>query len=220
MTRSEENYIKTIFHLGRKGTQEVATNAIAELMETKPSSVTDMIKRLSEKELVNYKRYQGVSLTALGNKTALGIIRKHRLWEVFLVEKLDFSWDEVHEVAEQLEHIKSDKLIDSLDRLLEFPKFDPHGDPIPDKNGGFKERDRDLLSEVPINTEGLCVGVKDSSATFLKFLDKNGIALGNQITVLEIEEFDGSLNIDIDGRKMQISHLIASNLYIKTKVGI
>ena len=215
MTRSEENYIKTIFHLGRKGTQEVATNAIAELMETKPSSVTDMIKRLSEKDLVNYKRYQGVSLTALGNKTALGIIRKHRLWEVFLVEKLDFSWDVVHEVAEQLEHIKSDKLIDSLDRLLAFPKFDPHGDPIPDKNGGFKERDRELLSEVPINTGGVCVGVKDSSATFLKFLDKNGIALGNQIKVMEIEEFDGSLNIEIDGRKMQISHVIASNLYIK-----
>src|SRR5690606_38474491 len=188
MTRSEENYIKTIFHLGRKGTREVATNAIAELMETKPSSVTDMIKRLSEKDLVNYKRYQGVSLTALGNKTALGIIRKHRLWEVFLVEKLDFSWDEVHEVAEQLEHIKSDKLIDSLDRLLAYPKFDPHGDPIPDKNGGFKERDRELLSEVPKNTVGVCVGVKDSSATFLKFLDKNGIALGNQIRVMEIEE--------------------------------
>ncbi|MCM4162137.1 MULTISPECIES: metal-dependent transcriptional regulator [unclassified Arenibacter] len=215
MTRSEENYIKTIFHLGRKGTREVATNAIAELMETKPSSVTDMIKRLSEKDLVNYKRYQGVSLTALGNKTALGIIRKHRLWEVFLVEKLDFSWDEVHEVAEQLEHIKSDKLIDSLDRLLAYPKFDPHGDPIPDKNGGFKERDRELLSEVPKNSVGVCVGVKDSSATFLKFLDKNGIALGNQIRVMEIEEFDGSLNIEIDGRKMQISHVIASNLYIK-----
>ena len=217
MTRSEENYIKTIFHLGRKGTQEVATNAIAELMETKPSSVTDMIKKLSEKDLVNYKRYQGVSLTSLGTKTALSIIRKHRLWEVFLVEKLDFSWDEVHEVAEQLEHIKSDKLIDSLDRLLAFPKFDPHGDPIPDKNGGFKERDRDLLSEVAINTVGVCVGVKDSSATFLKFLDKNGIALGNQISVMEREEFDGSLNIEIDGRNMQISHVIASNLYIKTK---
>ncbi|MCM4150044.1 metal-dependent transcriptional regulator [Arenibacter sp. N53] len=220
MTRSEENYIKTIFHLGRQGTQDVATNAIAELMETKPSSVTDMIKKLSEKDLVNYKRYQGVSLTSLGNKTALSIIRKHRLWEVFLVEKLDFSWDEVHEVAEQLEHIKSDKLIDSLDRLLAFPKFDPHGDPIPDKNGGFKERDRDLLSEVPIRTVGVCVGVKDSSATFLKFLDKNGIALGNQIKVMEREEFDGSLNIEIDGRNMQISHVIASNLYIKTNDGI
>ena len=217
MTRSEENYIKAIFHLGKKGTKEVATNSIAELMETKPSSVTDMVKKLSEKDLVNYRPYQGVSLTALGNKMALGIIRKHRLWEVFLVEKLDFSWDEVHDVAEQLEHIKSDKLIDSLDRLLGFPESDPHGDPIPDKNGEFKERDRLLLSDVPLRTTGVCVGVRDSSTTFLKFLDKNNIALGNQLEVLEIEEFDGSLMIDIMGKRMQISHQIASNLYIKIK---
>ncbi|HLT52022.1 MAG TPA: metal-dependent transcriptional regulator [Arenibacter sp.] len=217
MTRSEENYIKAIFHLGKKGTKEVATNSIAELMETKPSSVTDMVKKLSEKDLVNYRPYQGVSLTALGNKMALGIIRKHRLWEVFLVEKLDFSWDEVHDVAEQLEHIKSDKLIDSLDRLLGFPESDPHGDPIPDKNGEFKERDRLLLSDVPLRTTGVCVGVRDSSTTFLKFLDKNNIALGNQLKVLEIEEFDGSLMIDIMGKRMQISHQIASNLYIKIK---
>src|SRR5690606_11682460 len=215
MTRSEENYIKAIFHLGKKGTKEVATNSIAELMETKPSSVTDMVKKLSEKDLVNYRPYQGVSLTALGNKMALGIIRKHRLWEVFLVEKLDFTWDEVHDVAEQLEHIKSDKLIDSLDRLLGFPEFDPHGDPIPDRNGEFKERDRLLLSEVPARTRGICVGVRDSSTTFLKFLDKNKIALGNQLQVLEIEEFDGSLLIDINGTRTQISHQIASNLYIK-----
>src|SRR5690606_1598102 len=180
-------------------------------------SVTDMVKKLSEKDLVNYRPYQGVSLTALGNKMALGIIRKHRLWEVFLVEKLDFSWDEVHDVAEQLEHIKSDKLIDSLDRLLGFPESDPHGDPIPEKNGEFKERDRLLLSDVPIHTMGVCVGVRDSSTTFLKFLDKNNIALGNQLEVLEIEEFDGSLMIDIMGKRMQISHQIASNLYIKIK---
>ncbi|NKI26668.1 metal-dependent transcriptional regulator [Arenibacter sp. 6A1] len=215
MTRSEENYIKTIFHLGRQGMEAVSTNAIAELMETKPSSVTDMIKKLSEKDLVNYKRYQGVSLTDLGTQTALGIVRKHRLWEVFLVEKLDFSWDEIHDIAEQLEHIKSDKLIDRLDKLLDYPKFDPHGDPIPDKNGDFKERDRKLLSEVEIGTKGVCVGVKDSSASFLKFLDRNHIALGHQIEVLEIEEFDGSLNISINQNNMQISHQIASNLYIK-----
>ncbi|MEH6679764.1 MAG: metal-dependent transcriptional regulator [Sediminicola sp.] len=215
MTRSEENYIKTIFHIGRQGTEAVSTNAIAELMETKPSSVTDMLKKLSEKDLVNYKRYQGVSLTELGSRTALGIIRKHRLWEVFLVDKLEFTWDEVHEVAEQLEHIKSDKLIDRLDKLLDYPKFDPHGDPIPDRHGEFKERDRKLLSEVPIGTTGICVGVKDSSAMFLKFLDRHHIALGNQIKVLEIEEFDNSLQVEIGGRNLQISHLIASNLYIK-----
>ncbi len=146
---------------------------------------------------------------------ALSIIRKHRLWEVFLVEKLNFSWDEVHEVAEQLEHIKSEKLIDKLDWLLDYPKYDPHGDPIPDKNGAFKEREKKLLNEVPINTAGICVGVKDSSATFLKFLDKYNIALGQQIHVMEREEFDGSLVLKIDDREVHISNQIASNLYIK-----
>ncbi len=215
MTHSEENYIKAIFHLGNKGTVAVSTNAIAELMKSKPSSVTDMVKKLAEKGLVNYKRYQGVSLTELGTKKALGIIRKHRLWEVFLVEKLDFSWDEVHEVAEQLEHIKSDKLIDKLDALLDFPKFDPHGDPIPDKDGTFQKADRKLLSEVPVQSDGICVGVKDSSSAFLKFLDKNQIALGDVITVLEKEEFDGSFYIKIGDRREHISHQIASNLYMK-----
>lgn len=215
MTHSEENYIKAIFHLGNKGTVAVSTNAIAELMKSKPSSVTDMVKKLAEKDLVNYKRYQGVSLTELGTEKALGIIRKHRLWEVFLVEKLDFSWDEVHEVAEQLEHIKSDKLIDKLDALLNFPKFDPHGDPIPDKDGTFQKADRKLLSEVPVQSDGICVGVKDSSTAFLKFLDKNKIALGDVIKVLEKEEFDGSFYIKIGDRREHISHQIASNLYIK-----
>jgi DtxR family Mn-dependent transcriptional regulator len=184
-------------------------------MDTKPSSVTDMVKKLSEKELVYYKKYQGVSLTDRGRSTALTIIRKHRLWELFLVEKLDFSWDEVHEVAEQLEHIKSEKLIDQLDRLLEYPKYDPHGDPIPGKNGEFQERDKKLLSNMPIKSKGVCVGVKDSSATFLKFLDKHNIALGNQIEVLDKEDFDHSLHIRVGERKLQVSHQIASNLYVK-----
>ncbi|GGW28864.1 metal-dependent transcriptional regulator [Arenibacter certesii] len=217
MTRSEENYIKTIFHIGRQGKEAVSTNSIAEQMDTKPSSVTDMVKKLAEKDLVHYKKYQGVSLTELGNKIALGVIRKHRLWEVFLVEKLDFSWDEVHEVAEQLEHIKSDKLIDRLDRLLKYPKYDPHGDPIPDKDGGLEERDEKQLSEVPVGAGGICVGVKDSSASFLKFLDKNNIGLGDHIQVLEIEDFDGSLLIGIGENQKQISHQIAANLYIKMK---
>lgn len=215
MTHSEENYIKIIFHLRRTGIEEVSTNAIAEQMDTKPSSVTDMVRKLSEKGLLHYKKYQGVKLTELGKAMALSIIRKHRLWEVFLVEKLNFSWDEVHEVAEQLEHIKSEKLIDKLDWLLDYPKYDPHGDPIPDKNGAFKEREKKLLNEVPINTAGICVGVKDSSATFLKFLDKYNIALGQQIHVMEREEFDGSLVLKIDDREVHISNQIASNLYIK-----
>ena len=215
VTRSEENYIKTIFHLGSKSSGPISTNAIAEEMETKPSSVTDMAKRLAEKELVNYVKYQGVSLTEKGTKTALAIIRKHRLWEVFLVKKLDFTWDEVHEVAEQLEHIKSEKLIDRIDALLDFPKYDPHGDPIPTKSGEFQERDKQLLSDLAMNTKGICVGVKDTSTAFLQFLDKYEIALGDSIQVLEKEDFDDSLFIKIDDRQLHISNQIASNLFVK-----
>lgn len=215
MTHSEENYIKEIYHISKAGTEVVSTNAIAMRMETKPSSVTDMVKRLAEKELLNYRKYQGVSLTDKGSRQALRIIRKHRLWEVFLVEKLDFSWDEVHEVAEQLEHIESEKLIDQLDALLEYPDFDPHGDPIPDKNGQFKAREKKLLSSMPVNGVGICVGVKDSSAPFLKFLDKNQIALGQSIKILEKETFDQSMLIEIEKRSLQISHIIASNLFVK-----
>lgn len=215
MTRSEENYLKAIFHLGNGEAGSISTNAIAEQMETKPSSVTDMAKKLAEKGLVHYKKYQGISLTDDGTRTALSIIRKHRLWEVFLVKKLDFTWDEVHEVAEQLEHIKSEKLIDKIDALLDFPKYDPHGDPIPTKDGKFMERDKQLLSEMPIHAQGVCVGVKDSSAPFLKFLDKNRIALGNTIKILDKEDFDQSLQIQMEGRELRISHQIASNLYVK-----
>ncbi|WP_108423921.1 metal-dependent transcriptional regulator [Flagellimonas amoyensis] len=215
MTRSEENYLKAIFHLGNGEAGSISTNAIAEQMETKPSSVTDMAKKLAEKGLVHYKKYQGISLTDAGTRTALSIIRKHRLWEVFLVKKLDFTWDEVHEVAEQLEHIKSEKLIDKIDALLDFPKYDPHGDPIPTKDGKFMERDKQLLSEMPIHAQGVCVGVKDSSAPFLKFLDKNKIALGNTIKILDKEDFDQSLQIQMEGRELRISHQIASNLYVK-----
>lgn len=215
MTLSEEDYIKVIYHLGKGKKTTVSTNAIAEKMTTKPSSVTDMVQKLSDKGLVNYKRYKGVSLTEIGTKTALNLVRKHRLWEVFLVNELDFAWDEVHEVAEQLEHIKSEKLIDKLDQHLGFPEVDPHGDPIPTKNGLFTESIKKLLNEIPINTSGICIGVKDSSKTFLKFLDRKRIALGAEIKVLEKEEFDGSLQISIDGRDLHISKQIATNLYVK-----
>ena len=215
MTHSEENYLKAIYHLSKSGETSVSTTAIAKLMETKPSSVTDMVRRLSEKGLVNYKKYQGVSLSDNGKQKALMVIRKHRLWEVFLVEKLDFSWDEVHEVAEQLEHIKSEKLIDKIDELLNFPKFDPHGDPIPGKDGMLPGGDKQLLSSMPLNSQGICVGVKDSSSSFLRFLDKNKIALGNHIEIKDREEFDNSLNVLVEGRPIHVSYLIASNLYVK-----
>ena len=148
MTFSEENYLKSIYHLTAVSETEVSTNAIAEMMETKASSVTDMLKKLAEKEFVNYKKYQGVSLTNKGKLAAKMIVRKHRLWEVFLVEKLDFSWDEVHDIAEQLEHIKSEKLINKLDDFLGNPTEDPHGDPIPDANGQMIKIDKQLQSEL------------------------------------------------------------------------
>ncbi len=213
---SEENYLKAILHLERFSKDGVSTNAIAEQMNTKASSVTDMLKKLADKRLVHYVKYQGVTLTSLGKQTAAGIIRKHRLWEVFLVEKLHFNWDEVHEIAEQLEHIASDKLIEKLDRHLNFPKFDPHGDPIPSKDGIFPERDKVLLSDLKVGDSGICVGVKDTSSSFLKFLDKNGIALGEKINILEREEFDASLKIQVGEETLSISHRIASNVYLKT----
>ncbi|MBC7606820.1 MAG: metal-dependent transcriptional regulator [Burkholderiales bacterium] len=215
MTFSEENYLKTIYHLTNVADDGVSTNAIAEMIETKASSVTDMLKKLAEKDLVNYKKYQGVSLTERGKLSAKMIVRKHRLWEVFLVEKLDFSWDEVHDIAEQLEHIKSEKLINKLDDFLGNPTKDPHGDPIPDANGLIIKIEKLLLSELNFHQIGICVGVKDSSADFLKYLDKNRIALGSQIEILAKEDFDQSLKIRIDQTELIISNKIAGNLFVK-----
>lgn len=214
-SQSEENYLKAIYHLSLISKNGISTNAIAEKLETKPSSVTDMVKKLAEKEVLIYKKYQGVQLTDLGSKTAANIIRKHRLWEVFLVEKLNFSWDEVHDVAEQLEHIKSKKLIDEIDAFLGFPVYDPHGDPIPDKNGNLPKIDKCLLATMQVNEFGICIGVKDSSSEFLQFLDKKKIALGQKITVLEKEPFDDSFFISIDDKKISVSNKIANNLYIQ-----
>jgi len=215
MTFSEENYLKTIYHLTIVSDSEVSTNAIAEKMETKASSVTDMLKKLAEKDLVNYKKYQGVSLTDSGKLSAKMIVRKHRLWEVFLVEKLDFSWDEVHDIAEQLEHIKSEKLINKLDDFLGNPTEDPHGDPIPDANGQIVKIEKQLLSEFALNKKGICVGVKDTSSEFLKYLDKQQIALGSSIEVLSKETFDASLKIKVDNKELTVSNKIAGNLYVK-----
>ncbi len=215
MTISEENYIKVIYHLSLVSPKGVNTNAIAGMLDTKASSVTDMLKKLSEKELVAYQKYQGVTLTEKGFYSAKMIVRKHRLWEVFLVDKLNFSWDEVHEIAEELEHIKSENLINKLDAFLDFPSFDPHGDPIPNADGEIKKINKLLLSETELNKEYQCVGVKDSSSEFLKYLDKQKIALGSKITVKEKESFDDTLQIQIDSRQLTISNKIANNLYVK-----
>jgi len=215
ITLTEENYIKTIYHLGKQGADNVSTNAIAKEMETKASSVTDMVKKLSEKGYVDYKKYQGTILTDLGQDIAINIVRKHRLWEVFLVEKLNFSWDEVHEVAEQLEHIKSKKLVSQLDAFLGFPTQDPHGDPIPDKTGKINKIDKILLSEAQIGDQCICVGVLDSSSEFLKYLDKNNIALGTALKVCNKEPFDNSVTIETEGKTFIISNIIAKNIFVK-----
>lgn len=215
MTISEENYIKVIYHLSLVSPKGVNTNAIAGMLDTKASSVTDMLKKLSEKELVSYQKYQGVTLTDKGFYSAKMIVRKHRLWEVFLVDKLNFSWDEVHEIAEELEHIKSENLINKLDEFLDFPSFDPHGDPIPNADGEIKKINKLLLSETELNKEYQCVGVKDSSSSFLQYLDKQKIALGSKITVKEKESFDDTLLVQIDSRQLTISNKIANNLYVK-----
>ena len=215
MTHSEENYIKIIYHLSAVSKSEISTNSIAEKMATKASSVTDMLKKLAEKELVDYQKYQGVSLTKKGLHIAKMIVRKHRLWEVFLVEKLNFAWDEVHEIAEELEHIQSEKLINSLDEFLNFPSNDPHGDPIPDRNGNIIKIEKQLLSELKINENGICIGVKDTSSDFLKYLDKQKIALGSQIKVIDKEPFDNSISIEINEVIILISSKIANNLFVR-----
>lgn len=215
MTYSEENYLKAIYHLSQLQKKGVSTNAIAKLIDSKASSVTDMIKKLADKNLVFYERYQGVSLTTQGVYAAKMLVRKHRLWEVFLVETLDFSWDEVHEIAEELEHIKSEKLINKLDSFLGYPSVDPHGDPIPDAQGTIKNVEKKLLSEAEISEKTICIGVKDSSPSFLKYLDKNGISLGTSIEVIDREIFDQSIKVSINDSVSVISQKIASNLFVK-----
>lgn len=215
MTYSEENYIKVIYHLSLVSPKGINTNAIAGMIESKASSVTDMVKKLAEKELVLYQKYQGVTLTKKGLQAAKMIVRKHRLWEVFLVEKLDFSWDEVHDVAEELEHIHSEKLINRLEEFLGFPKEDPHGDPIPDRNGQIIKIEKQLLSDIPLHTKVICLGVKDSSPSFLQYLDKQQISLGSTIEVVNKELFDLSLTVIINQNEFLISHKIASNLFVK-----
>lgn len=213
-SNSEENYLKAIYKLEEDFNEAINTNLIADIMETKASSVTDMLKKLAVKDLVIYEKYKGVSLSAKGKKVALTIIRKHRLWESFLVEKLGFNWDEVHEIAEQLEHIQSEELVNRLDEFLAFPKKDPHGDPIPDKDGKITISQRILLSNASIYEKYIVVGVNDSSSSFLKYLEKNNIILGSHFQVLSFEEYDNSLTILLKDNTFQLSEQIAKKIYI------
>jgi len=210
---TEENYLKIIYHLSVIS-NPVQTNAIAEGIQTKAASVTDMLKKLAEKELVDYVKYQGVTLTEKGKLTAINIVRKHRLWEVFLVDKLNFKWDEVHEVAEELEHIKSTLLVERLDEFLEFPKLDPHGDPIPDQHGNFEDISFVKLSKLKTTEKGTITGVSEHSSLFLKHLEKLGLTLGKKIEILEIIDFDGSVELLLDSKKINISREVAKHILI------
>lgn len=215
LTYTEENYIKTIYHLSGDENRDVSTNGISEVLKTKPASVTDMLKKLSDKSFVNYVKYQGVTLTKKGRKEALQIIRKHRLWEVFLVDKLKFHWDEVHEIAEQLEHIQSPILITRLDEFLGNPAFDPHGDPIPDQKGEFVLRKKHILSDMTVGFKGVVVGMLETSPAFLQYLDRLNICPGAKICIKERIAFDGSLEIVLqDDKKLVISFEVAKNLYV------
>lgn len=213
---TEENYLKAIYKLIERKGDTVSTNALAETMKTKAASVTDMLKKLSLKKLINYQKYQGVTLSEKGEKVALSIIRKHRLWEMFLVEKLDFKWDEVHDVAEQLEHINSDKLIEQLDKFLNFPKTDPHGDPIPDAKGKLKSPKSIPLSTFQKNDTCQLTGVIDHSPAFLQFLDNSGISLGDEIKIKDVITFDLSFQITVNKQHtFFISKQIAENLLVQ-----
>ncbi|PAC33708.1 metal-dependent transcriptional regulator [Flectobacillus sp. BAB-3569] len=213
---TEENYLKIIYKLSAETDADISTNAVAELTQTKAASVSDMLRKLSEKNLVNYQKYQGVRLTEAGEQVALKVIRKHRLWEVFLVEKLGFNWDEVHDIAEQLEHIDSEELVEKLDEFLGFPKFDPHGDPIPDPNGRMPKLTYQNLSEVKQGERVLMMGVSEHSSAFLQYVAKLGISLGSELYILEINDFDKSLSVQIAQANPQfMSHEVAKNLLVK-----
>lgn len=217
-TKTEENYLKSIYGLESKNKGSVSTNELAKKLKTKASSVTDMVKKLAKKKWVTYEKYKGVSLTKSGKNIAITIIRNHRIWEVFLVEKLGYKWDEVHEIAEQLEHIKSKELVDRLDDYLDCPTFDPHGDPIPDKKGNIPVRKKAvLLNELSVGDEGVIVGVKNTHNDFLQFLEETQLTLGKKIKLEKEFDFDKSRVLDIGSQTITISKEVSSNLIIQKK---
>ena len=198
---SEENYLKAIYRLGQEGDQKITPTLIAEALSNNPASVIDMLKKLGDKKLVIYDKVKGARLTEKGNKAGLDVVRKHRLWEVFLLEKLGYSWDEIHEIAEQLEHVQHAALADRLDKFLGYPNYDPHGDPIPDKNGKLPGNRSKPLSELATGAKVKVVHVADDSTAFLKYLDKQSIAINSILTIKEIQEFDKSLLVEVKGKK-------------------
>lgn len=216
LSQSEENYLKAIYALNFDSRSLVATNDLAFKLNTKASSVTDMLKKLADKNYLSYQKYQGCSLTPLGLSKAIAIVRKHRLWEVFLVDKLNFGWEDVHEIAEQLEHIQSNALVDRLADFLGNPQYDPHGDPIPNSKGVFPlENEFHLLSESSVNCQYQIMGVKDGDPIFLKYLSGIQFVLGTVFTVTTIFEFDNSIIISINDNRIQLSDHVARRITVK-----
>jgi DtxR family transcriptional regulator, Mn-dependent transcriptional regulator len=214
-TFSEENYLKAIWKLVENSGVAVSTNEIASSVQTSPASVTDMLKKLADKKLISYQRYRGVTLSAKGRSVAIEVVRKHRLWEVFLVQELRFKWDEVHDIAEQLEHIRSNALTEKLDKYLGFPKTDPHGDPIPDKTGKIFDLQQIPLSKLEKGKKGIMTGVADHSTQFLQLLDKHGICLGDSIEIKETTAYDLSIAIAVNKKKtIHISNSVSKNIMV------
>jgi DtxR family Mn-dependent transcriptional regulator len=210
---TEENYLKAIYHLLSRS-HSASTNEIAAAIGTKAASVTDMLKKLSEKRLINYARYQGVTLTSEGEKIALHIIRKHRLWEHFLVEKLNFKWDEVHDMAEELEHISSVELINRLDKFMGCPQFDPHGDPIPDTDGHINSQQLQSVLTLCKDQKGTIAGVADHSSAFLQYLEKTKLVIGQTITVTDVSNYDILITLQEHNKEVNISREVAKNILI------
>jgi DtxR family Mn-dependent transcriptional regulator len=216
MTSTIENYLKAIYHLSEKGQGAASTSAIAKEMNTSAASVTDMMRKLAEKQLIDYQKYHGAKLTEEGNKKATSLIRNHRLWEYFLVEKLRFGWDEVHDIAEELEHVNSEKLINRLDQFLGFPKFDPHGDPIPSKDGKITIRRQVPLDSLRKGEMGEVVRVQEHSKPFLEYLNDFKIKIGSKIKVLGARKYDGSIEASVNqGQPVSISAKAAQNILLR-----
>jgi DtxR family Mn-dependent transcriptional regulator len=215
---TEENYLKAIYKLSERNNDSITTNAIAEVLDTKAASVTDMIKKLSDKKLLKYEKYYGVTLTEKGKIIAIELVRKHRLWETFLHEKLEFGWDEVHDIAEQLEHINSETLTNKLDDFLGNPTHDPHGDPIPTRTGEINTSNFILLSDLMPKQKGIMSGVVDHSPAFLQHLNKISLTLGLILELMERNEYDGSIEVKIGtNTRLHLSKEVAKNVLVKTK---
>lgn len=212
-TESEENYIKSIYHLHVPG-EGVSASTLAGHTNTRAASVTEMLKKLHRKKIINYRPYRNFSLTEIGNRVALDIIRKHRLWEYFLVHKLGFQWDEVHEIAEELEHIESKELVQKLDHYLNYPSFDPHGDPIPDKNGKMKNIRQTCLADIPEKKSVTVNAITEQSSAMHQLLRHFSIGIGTKLKVTRHFAFDGSVEIKIDKLPaVVLSAQVATNIF-------